>query len=245
MSGHSKWSTIKRQKALTDKTRGQLFTKLANAITVAVREGGGVTDTETNVRLRLAVEKARAANMPKDNIERAIVRASGKAKEGSQLTEVLYEGFGPGQIAVLAEGVTDNPQRASAAVKNIFLRHGGTLGGTGSVAYLFERVGEIGLVKDRSSDDYLELGLDVGASDIEETVDQMIMYTKPQYINSVKEMLVQKGFPVVDAEITYKPRIPIELNPAQVPPVISLLSALEELDDIHKVYTNAQFPKPA
>lgn len=243
MSGHSKWSTIKRQKALTDKTRGQLFTKLANSITVAVREGGGVTDAEANVRLRLAIEKARAANMPKDNIERAIVRASGKGKEGSQLTEVLYEGFGPNHVAVLAEGVTDNTQRSSQAVKNVFMRHGGTLGGTGSVAYLFERVGEIQLANDRLSDDYLELGLEVGATDIEENGDQMIMYTKPQDVQRIKEILVQKGFQVFDAAITYKPRLPLELNAAQIPPVSGLLSALEELDDIHKAYTNAQFPK--
>lgn len=240
MSGHSKWSTIKRQKGANDQARGQVFTKLGNAITIAVREGGG-PDPESNFRLRLAIEKARSANMPKDNIDRAVNRATGKATDGRELVEVLYEGFAPGGVAVLAEGVTDNKQRTSAEVKNAFSVHGGTLGSSGSVAYQFTKMGEIVVSRQGSFDDLFATIVDAGAEDAEEESDRFIVYTKPQDLHRVTITLKQKGFSILESSLIHKPQLLVPVPGESQDKLVTLLTGLEELGDIHKVYTNADF----
>lgn len=238
MSGHSKWSTIKRQKAATDSARGQVFTKLGNAITIAVKEGGS-SDPEVNIRLRLLVDKAKSANMPKNNIERAIDRAVGKGKEGTLIT-VVYEGFGPSGVAVLVQGVTDNTQRTSQEVKNVFHISGGTLGGVGSVSYLFDQVGEIHVEKKgETPDEILSLALDLGADDMEEEADRFILYSKPQHFAYVRTQLVAKGFYLLESELSFRAKTPQTLGEKETQQLLELLKNLDELGDIHKVYSNA------
>lgn len=240
MSGHSKWSTIKRQKGLTDKSRGQTFTKLSNAISIAVREGSGVTDPNGNIRLRLAIEKARAANMPKGNIERAVERASGKGSTGATLETVVYEGFAPGSIAVLVEGVTDNKQRTAAQVKNIFTSFGGTLGSTGSVNYLFEKIGQIvfsggGLQPDQIA----AIIINSNASDFEIQEETVIVYTLPEKLHEVALFLKKQGLDIGETELTYRPLSLIPVTQAQAgKKILQLLEALESLDDIQRVHAN-------
>lgn len=240
MSGHSKWSTIKHQKAAVDQARGQVFTRLANIIMIAVREGGGVVDPESNFKLRLAVDKARAANMPKENIQRAIDRAVGKGIEAVELHEVVYEGFAPMGVAIIAEGVTENIQRTSQGVKNVFSVGGGHLGGEGSVAYLFTRLGEIVVAKKNSYDEMFAVALDIGAKDIKENADNFIIYTPTSSLHQVKVDLEKRGAAVVSSELSYIPVSPIPVSdPTDLQKIIHLKKALEILDDIHKVYTNA------
>jgi|SRR3989344_5926648 len=238
MSGHSKWSTIKHQKAATDKVRGAVFTKLGNAITLAVRQGGGI-DPEANFKLRLAIEKAREANMPKDNIERALAKAQGATEEGTLLEQVIYEGFAPGGIAVLVEGVTDNKQRTVSQVKNVFSQKGGSLGSTGSVSYLFTQVGEIHLKKQISPDVLLEKVLEVGADDIEVTDDDYIVFTNPHNLHRIKLELAKKELVIIKSELSFRPTTTIVVDAITTPKVVNLLISLENLDDIHKVYANA------
>lgn len=240
MSGHSKWSTIKRQKALTDKARGAHFTKLANAISLAVGEGGG-GDPESNFKLRLAIEKARAANMPKDNIERAINRVLNKA-EGVAFSEIVYEGFAPGGIAILVEGVTDNRQRTSQAVKNAFHINGAHLGTQGSVSYLFKHSSEIHIEKSASIDKVLEMVLEINGIDVEEVSDRFIVISKPELLSNTKVYFEKKGLTVIESELTFRPIASIILADSQAEKkIMELLTTLEDLDDIHRVYTNAQF----
>ncbi len=242
MSGHSKWSTIKRQKQATDQVRGQLFTKLATQIMIAVREGDSA-DPNSNFRLRLMIEKARSANMPKDNIDRAIARASSKGTDAANLSEVAYEGFGPHGVAVLAVGITDNKQRTSASVKNIFGEYGGNLGGVGSVAYLFERVGEIHVSKTKSADQVLDLAVAANSIDMEEDEDRFVIYTDTNNLHEIKSLL-EKDLQVIDAEISYRPTTSITITERETAQkIIHLLSKLEEIDEIHKVYANADIPK--
>lgn len=237
MSGHSKWSTIKRQKGVMDAKRGQTFTKLSNAITIAVRQGGGITDPESNFKLRLAMDKARGANMPKENIERAIQRAAGK--QADDVTELIYEGFGPGGVAVIVETVTDNKQRTYSEVKNIFDKNGGTLGSTGSVSYMFKRSGEIIIPKNgKSSDDLLSIGLDAGVEDMEEEEEAVIFYTEPSDLVNVKKTLEGQGLNIENAELSFRPSVYSELNEEAGEKVSSLVEKLEDLDDVQKVYTN-------
>lgn len=239
MSGHSKWSTIKRQKAATDQARGQIFTKLGAAITIACREGGS-PDPESNFKLRLAIEKARSANMPKENIQRAIDKALGHSG-GAVLEEVLYEGFAPGGVAVLVEAVTDNKQRTVAAVKNIFSTHGGSLGSSGSVAYLFQKVGAIHVTKDKTYDELLELVLETGGEDIEDQDDLYTIFTKPSDLHKVKSFLEGK-VKIVDSELTFKPLSLVKVNDSSFSGrIISLLTALDELPDVQKVHANSNF----
>lgn len=240
MSGHSKWSTIKRHKAAIDAARGQIFTKLANAISIAVREGASA-DPETNIRLRLLIDKARSANMPKVNIERAIERAVHHTG-GEKLERVIYEGFAPGGVAVIAQGVTDNIQRTSQEVKNVFHTKGGTMGQTHSVAYLFDQVGEIQLEKgEKSQDEIIELALEIGIDDVEEREDRFVLYTKPQLLAQVREVLLEKGYTVKESELAFRPKTNIAVSGDIEKSVIDFLHALEDLQDIHKVYSNADF----
>src|SRR5579863_4152916 len=200
MSGHSKWATIKRQKGANDAKRGQLFTKLSKAITIAVRQGGGSPDSESNFRLRLAVEAARTANMPKENIERAIQRASGKQAE--TLEEAIYEGFGPGGFSVVVEAFTDNKLRTVSEVKNIFNKNGGSMGAQGSVMYQFEKKGVITVKKNgKSLDDIFLIAADSGVEDIEDAGDEVLLYTKHEEVTKIKDLLSQNDLNVKTFEL--------------------------------------------
>jgi YebC/PmpR family DNA-binding regulatory protein len=238
MSGHSKWATIKRQKGANDAKRGQLFTKLSNAITLSVREGGGVSDPASNFRLRLAVEAARNANMPKENIERAIERASGKM--AGEMAEVHYEGFGPGGFSVIVEAITDNKQRTTPEIKNIFDKSGGSLGVPGSVSYQFEQKGQIIVEKDgKGLDEIFLIAADAGAEDVEEAEDEVLVYTNPEDLGKVKQVLSDAALRVNAAELIRKPIVFKAINgDEEAEKAFSFLEKLENLDDVQKVYAN-------
>lgn len=240
MSGHSKWSTIKRQKGANDAKRGQLFTKLANAITVAVREGGG-GDPAANFKLRLAIEKAKAVNMPRDNIDRAIERGLGKSG-GVQLETTVYEGFGPAGTAVMVEAVTDNKNRTTAEVKMAFDKSGGAMSQPGTVAWQFEPVGVIRVKRHDGQEDTITLkAIDAGAQDIDVQDEVLEIYTKPEELHRVNESLRAEGIETEDAELIQKPKQLKEIeNPADAHKVIAFLDRLEGLDDVNTVYINAQ-----
>jgi len=240
MSGHSKWATIHRQKEAKDAKRGAAFTKLANAITIAVREGGGVGDPETNFKLRLAVEKARSINMPKDNIQRAIDRGTG-AGGAVVFEQAMYEGFGPGGAAVLVEVATDNKQRTVSEVKNIFDKSGGSMGGAGSVSYLFKKRGLLIVGYDGTIDDAMMKLIDTGVEDIEEVEDGLEVYSEPQKLYEVKALIEALGLAVKSAELVMDPTTSIDITSETAEKLQNLLVKLEELDDVQKVYTNANF----
>lgn len=229
MSGHSKWKQIKRQKGVADIKRGQAFTKLANAIAIAVRQGRGVEE---------AIEKARSLNMPRGNIERAIARAKGKAA-GENIEEVVYEGFGPGKVAILVEAATDNKMRTASEIKSIFDKNGGALGAPGSVSYQFEIKGLIVIPKnDKSIEDIFLLAADAGALDIEEVEDEVFIYTKAEELGKVKDALLRE-FPQSRAELIRKPMVSVSISDqGTVNKLLSFIEKLEEADDVLKVYTN-------
>lgn len=240
MSGHSKWSTIKRQKGAADIKRGQTFTKVANAITIAVKAGGS-GDPGSNPRLRSALEEAKALNMPKDNIQRAIERGLGVGREA--LEEVIYEGFGPGKVAFYLEGITDNKLRTLQEVKSLFERSGGSLGGSGSVAYMFQKMGEI-IVKSREDreKEILQL-IDLGAEDVEEfeeeNIQKYLVYTEATKVAEVSTKITQAGFEVESAQIVMKPKILQKIeDPAMSKKVVEFAEKLEDHPDIQKVYDN-------
>ena len=239
MSGHSKWSQIKRQKGTADIKRGQAFTKIGSLITVAVREGGGVADPDGNFRLRLTIEKARQANMPKENIERAIERGKKSAKEGG-LEEVIFEGYGPGGVAVLVEAATDNHQRITTELKNIFEHSGGNLTGPGSVSFQFEKVGQITvLLKDKPKEEIMLSLIDEGAKDIEEAGDSILVYTKPEDLMIVKEKIIQARLEVESFELVMKPKTTIGITDRKLAQkVLDFMENLEEVEDVQKVYAN-------
>ncbi len=245
MSGHSKWATIKRQKGVADQKRGQTFTKLANAITIAVKTGGGIGDPTQNIRLRLLIEKARESNMPKVNIERAIEKGKGIGEGGRGLEEVVYEGFTPvSGVVVIVEAATDNKQRTTGEIKNIFDKAGGTFGQPGSVSYQFEQKGMITLEKKAGDtlDQLMMLAADAGAEDIEELDNDIFVYTKPDSLNIVREFLVSQGQIVKDAELTRKPTVTQLIEDKDLAlKIATFLEILENLDDVQKVYTNAVF----
>ncbi|MDD5416039.1 MAG: YebC/PmpR family DNA-binding transcriptional regulator [Candidatus Daviesbacteria bacterium] len=246
MSGHSKWSTIKRQKGVADIKRGQTFTKLANAITIAVKMGGS-GDPESNPRLRVVMEEAKSVNMPKENVQRAIDRGLGKLP-GQTLEEVVYEGFGPGKVAFLIEGVTDNKLRTLQEIKNIFERSGGSLAGQGSVAYMFGRVGEIRVRSKggNAEEEMLEL-IDLGAKDVEDYIEdnppaggQMyLVYTESPELNTMGNKITQAGYTVESQELVFKPNTLVSINdPETAKKVLDFIGKLEDLDDVQKVYAN-------
>jgi len=239
MSGHSKWAQIKRQKGVADIKRGAAFTKLANAITIAVRDGGGIGDPEMNFKLRLAIEKARAANMPKENIQRSIDRGQGKGDKGD-LQEAAYEGFGPGGVAVIVECVTDNKLRTQGDITNVFNKNGGTLGQQGSVSYLFKPVGMITVKKDeKSADDIMLTAADAGADDVEDAGDEAIVYTNPSDLRATQESLKNAGLTITEAELYRKPVTTIAITDKQsANQILSFVQKLEDLDDVQKVYAN-------
>lgn len=237
MSGHSKWAQIKRQKGANDAKRGATFTKLSNAISIAIRQGGGITDPSSNFRLRLAIDAAKAANMPKENIERAIQRASGK--DAAAMEEVVYEGFGPGSIAVIVEAATDNKNRTSAEVANIFNKNGGNMGQPGSVSYQFKQLGEIIVKKgNRSTDDVFLDAADSGAEDIEDQDEEAAVYTHPTDLARVREGLLTKGYEIIEAGIMRKATLPVDLSDEDMQKALAFVEKLEDMDDVQQVYTN-------
>ena len=239
MSGHSKWSQIKRQKGVTDTRRGQLFTKLAREIIVAVRQGG--SDPETNHRLRLAVQRARDNNMPVDNIERAIKRASGLS-EGTALAEMTLEGYGPGGTAILLQALTDNRNRTLAEVRNTFVRGGGSLGESGCVSWLFEPKGVLIVDADKVDAEELALSaIDAGADDVKVEADSVEIYTKPEDLEAVRKALEQE-FTISSAELSLIPKTAVKLDDKAALQALKLLDKLEGLDDVQHVFTNADFP---
>lgn len=241
MSGHSKWATIKRQKGLNDAKRGQAFTKLANAITIAVKKGGGNSDPEFNASLRLAIDKAKGANMPKDNIERAIAKGVG-GSAGEELSEVMYEGYGPGGVGLLIEAVTDKKQRTVAEVKTVLEKNGGTMAGQGAVSYQFQRAGELVVAKDeKTSDEILDIALANNISDYEEEDEVIVMYTNPQTMQSAREGVERAGLLVEEASLVYKPVSRLGVSKDQEEKAIMLMEKLEDMDDVQKVYTNLEF----
>lgn len=244
MSGHSKWSTIKRQKGASDIKRGQTFTKVANAITIAVKLGGS-EQPDSNPRLRAALEEAKAVNMPKDNVQRAIDRGAGKVS-GQALDEVIFEGFGPFKSAYLIEAVTDNKLRTLQLVKNLFERSGGSLGGAGSVIYMFDRIGEIRVKsKGGSAEDEMLQIIDLGAEDVEDYVDdpsgeqRYLVYVEGSQLNILSNKITQSGFEVCEAQLIYKPNTLVEIkDPEETKKVLDFAQKLEELEDVQKVYAN-------
>jgi len=236
MSGHSKWSKVKHQKAVTDVVKGQAFTKAAHAIAIAVREGGGITDPNANFRLRLAIEKARVVNMPKENITRAIERGKGQAS--ASLASVQYEAYGPGGVAILIEAVTDNRLRTVAAIKNLLDRYSATLATPGAVNFLFRSTGLITVGKDNlSSDKLMSVALDAGAIDLVEKEDVFEIYTQPQELHAIREKLAEQGIKLDHAALIMRPITPLNLE-NQRPQIDRLIEALEFLEEVQAIYTN-------
>lgn len=243
MSGHSKWSQIKRQKQSADQKRGNLFTKLSNAITVAARQGGG--DQSTNFKLRLATEKAKQANMPNENIERAIKKGAG-ALEGIKIEEVIYEGFGPEGTAFVIEALTDNKNRTTSEIRNILTKYGGNLGSAGSVLWMFEQEGVLRIdrealdqIKDKEN---LELKIiDAGALDFKEEPEGLVIYTKPELLHKVKEYLENKNikFETVEIELVPKNKVKAE-NVSTKEKLNNIYEELEENESINNYYTNVE-----
>jgi YebC/PmpR family DNA-binding regulatory protein len=243
MSGHSKWSTIKRQKGVADSKRSQLFTKLGREIDAAVRQGGD--NPEMNFRLRLIIQKARDHNMPIDNIERAIKRAAG-ATEGANLIEASYEGYGPGGVAILVETLSDNRNRTISEVRNVLSRGGGNLGESGSVAWIFEPKGMITVTAGDIDDEELSLfAIDAGAEDIKAMDDSLEIQTKPEDLEGLRKALEDRKVTIVSAEVLMVPNNVVMLDEKAALQALRLLDRLEELDDVQRVFTNADFPDEA
>ena len=239
MSGHSKWSKIKHQKETTDAVKGKIFTKLGNVITLAVREGGGSSDPQSNFKLRLAIEKAHQHNMPKANIDRALERALGVG-EGINIEEIIYEGMGPSGVGLIIVTTTDNKQRTVAEVKNILERGGGALT-PGAVMPLYDHRGLIRVQKDPTIlfDKVMELSIDKGALDIAEMSGEIEIFTRKEEVHKIKMELEQSGLNILSYELIFKPTIKIKLDDAHKEEIIeNLIRRLEEADDIQKVYSN-------
>jgi len=244
MAGHNKWSKIKRKKAANDSKKGANFSKLSRELQVATREGG--PDPAANLRLRLAIDRARREGMPNDTIERAIQRASGANTDAGSFETVVYEGYGPGGVAILAIALTDNRNRTAAEVRNAFNRNGGSLGETGSVAWQFETVGQIVIpVNGADPDEIALVAIDAGATDVEPDEDEIVITTAPADLTAVANTLREAGYELTEMNITRLPQTPVDLEPSQAGTALRLLETLEELDDINEVYTNANFAEEA
>jgi YebC/PmpR family DNA-binding regulatory protein len=243
MAGHSKWAQIKRKKAVTDKRRGLHFTRLGREISVAARSGGG--DPAFNPRLRLAVDTAKAANMPNDNIDRAIKKGTGEL-EGVEYQEISYEGYGPGGVALYIEVVTDNANRTVADLRHVMSRNGGSMGSAGSVAWQFERKGQIYVDASRFDEDAtLMAALEAGATDMERAGDNYVIATEPATFHAVQEGLKKQGIAFQEAELAMMPKTTMQVDGADVPKLLKLLEAVEELDDVQKVYSNMDIDEAA
>lgn len=243
MSGHSKWAQIKRQKGANDVKRGQLFTKLGREISVAARDGGG--DPNANFRLRLAIQRARESNMPMDTVDRAIKRGTGGG-EGSSLEEILYEGYGTGGAAILVEALTDNRNRAAADVRGAFARHGGSLGESGCVAWLFDARGVISVdVGDGNADELALAAIDAGAEDVKVEDESLEVYTAPGDLESVRHALDSQKIAIASAEVSMVPKTTLQLDPKATSLVMRLVERLEELDDVQRVHSNVEVSEEA
>ncbi|MEO5966524.1 MAG: YebC/PmpR family DNA-binding transcriptional regulator [Candidatus Limnocylindrales bacterium] len=241
MSGHSKWSTIKRQKGVNDSKRSAMFTKVAREIAVAARAGGG--DPDANYRLRLAIDKARSINMPADNIKRSIEKATGGG-EAEQYEEIVYEGYGPGGVAVLVEAATDNRNRTAAEVRSIFAKTGGQLAGSGAVAWQFEARGVITVPRAGSDADEVALvAIDAGAVDVDTEADPIEIYTEPEDLEGVRKALEAGGINVEDAESAMLAKQTVSLDIDHVRKALRMVDLLEELDDVQRVTTNVDIPE--
>jgi YebC/PmpR family DNA-binding regulatory protein len=240
MSGHSKWSSIKHRKAAVDAKRGRHFTKLARAITVAAREGGG--DPDANPALGTAVQKARDFSMPKDNIQRAIDRGTGTGADAAAIERVVFEGYGPGGTAILVEALTDNHNRTSAEVRHAFSQHGGSLGEPGSVAWIFEKRGVVVVDGDRYDEDDLIAAIDAGAEDVQEDGDLLKVITAPSDLAQVREALETAGVEIQSSDLAMEPRNVVGVDESAAPTLLRLLDALEEHDDVNEVHANFDIP---
>jgi YebC/PmpR family DNA-binding regulatory protein len=236
MSGHSKWHSIKHKKAVVDARRGQHFTKLARAITVAAREGGG--DPDGNPALALAIQKARDASMPKDNIERAIGKGTGEGVDADRIETVVYEGYGPGGVALLIEALTDNRNRTGADVRHLLSKHGGNLGEPGSVSYLFDKQGVIVVDASRYDEDDLMPAIDAGALDIALDDDVFEIITEPGDLTAVREALTQAGVEIESADLSQRPKSRVPLDESDASKLMKLIDGLEESDDVSAVHAN-------
>jgi len=240
MSGHSKWSSIRRSKGVTDQRRGQLFTKLARDVTIATREGGG--DPEANFRLRLAIDKARASNMPSDSIQRAIDRGTGKGNEAA-LEEIYYEGYGPGGVALMIEAATDNRNRTVSEVRSSFTKLGCSLGESGSVGWMFDLKGLLTIdltAKKLDPDEVMLMAIDAGADDVQVSEDMLEVYTELPQLASVRQQMVAAGMPIVGAEKVMKPKTLVQPDDKDGMLALRLMDRLEDLDDVQKVFTNLE-----
>ena len=243
MAGHSKWANIQFRKGAQDKKRAKIFTKLIREITVAARMGGG--DPNTNPRLRLAIDKAYSNNMPKDNVERAIKRGTGEGGTDNY-EEVRYEGYGPNGTAIMVDCMTDNKNRTVAEVRHAFSKHGGNLGADNSVGYLFDRKGVFSFSPDTDDEQVLEAALEAGAEDLAEYDDGAFdVLCAPEDYQAVKQALADAGFEPEQSDVTMRPATTIALNDADTESALTLLDALEDLDDVQNVYSNAEFSDAA
>ena len=239
MAGHSKWANIKHKKAREDAKRGKIFTKVTREIIVAARLGGG--DPDKNPRLRRAIQKAKSVNMPKENIERAIKRGTGEL-EGVSYEEVVYEGYGPGGVAILVEAITDNRNRTVSEIRTIFSKHGGNLGEAGCVAWMFERKGLI-TVKDVDEDLLMEVAIEAGAEDVSQEEGLFSVITAVEDLDRVREAIEEKGIKVESARLTYIPQSTVRVEGEKAEKLIKLLDALEDHDDVQNVYANFDVPE--
>ena len=240
MSGHSKWSTIKRRKGAEDAKRSKIFTRIAREITTAVKEGGGIGDPESNPRLRLAVDKARGSNMPKDAIQRAISRATGAGDDGIVLEETIYEGYGPGGVAILVETLSDNKNRTLAEVKHAFSRGGGSMGSAGTVQWQFTQKGFIQLSSENKVDfdEVFMVAAEAGADDVVDEEGTISIYTTRENLFTVAKALMDGGYQVADSQLIWEAQNETELAPDVAAQVLKLLEKLEELDDVQNVSSN-------
>jgi YebC/PmpR family DNA-binding regulatory protein len=236
MSGHSKWSSIKHKKAAADAKRGQQFTKLARAITVAAREGGG--DPDGNPTLATVIQKARDASMPKDNIQRAVDRGTGAGADAEAIERVIFEGYGPGGVAVLVEALTDNRNRTSADVRFAFTKHNGSLGEPGSVAWIFEKRGVIAVDGSRYGEDDVIAAIDAGAEDVREDDDALRVLSEPGNLSAVRAALEESGVEIQSSEVAVEPKSTVEVGESDATSLLRLLDALEEHDDVNEVHAN-------
>ena len=241
MSGHSKWHTIKHKKGALDAKRGKLFTKLIREMTIAARIGGG--DPDANPRLRTVLDKAKASNMPADNITRAIKKGTGEL-EGTSYEDLVLEGYGPGGVAILVEGTTDNRNRTVSEIRHLFTKHGGNLGGAGSVAYMFKPKGVIAIAGDKTTEDKLmEIALEAGADDIVSEAGGFTVYTTPQAFETVREAIKKAGLEPDEAEIKKLADNTIALEGTKAQQLLKLLDALDDNDDVSNVWDNSEIPE--
>jgi len=240
MSGHSKWSSIKHKKGAADAKRGQRFTKLAKAITVAAREGGG--DPDANPSLATAIQKAKDESMPKANIERAIDRGTGEGDDAVVVERIQFEGYGPGGAAILVDALTDNRNRTSAEVRHAFTRHGGSLGEPGSVAWMFETHGVVVIDGERYSEDDLMGAIDAGASDVVEEDGKLRVLAEPTDLTAVREAIVADGVEIESYGLAVEPKNTVEVEESEAGTLMKLLDAIEDQDDVNEVHANFDIP---